>query len=156
MEQGETSGRIRVMLGEKERLPYNEAMRMNNRPIVICESNHGGKLPQTNSFASLKAEGAVLSVVKYAEDGDGIILRIVDHSGKQQDAVLSLLGKEYAVHLGAYEIKTLKTDGRTVWETDLLERAAGERQDFPRFSGMLCPETEQDGPGLERGEMYKA
>ena len=156
MEQGETSGRIRVMLGEKERLPCNEAMRMNNRPIVICESNHDGKLPQTNSFASLKAEGAVLSVVKYAEDGDGIILRIVDHSGKQQDAVLSLLGKEHAVHLGAYEIKTLKTDGRTVWETDLLERAAGERQDFPHLSEMLCTDTEQDGPGLERGDMYQA
>ena len=70
--------------------------------------------------------------------------------------MLSLLGKEYAVHLGAYEIKTLKTDGRTVWETDLLERAADERQDFPHLSEMLCTDTEQDGPGLERGEMYKA
>ena len=48
------------------------------------------------------------------------------------------------------------TDGRTAWETDLLERAADERQDFPHLSEMLCPETEQDRSGLERGEMYKA
>lgn len=120
-EQGITAGSMRVILKNKRYSPAEEAMRFNNRPIVVCESNHDGSLAQTGCFASIKADNAVISVVKYAENNDGIIVRATDFSGKKQDADLALYGNEYNILLGANEIKTLKLNGGVLTEVNMLE-----------------------------------
>lgn len=120
MEQGEVSGKIRLSFATNI-YENDEAMKFNNPPTVVCESNHGGLLPSYDSFARLNADNAVISAIKYAEDGSGVILRIVDYSGKDQDAELVFQGEKYPVELSPYEIKTFKISNGKLTETDMLE-----------------------------------
>lgn len=121
MEQGITEGRIRLFLDPARCCPQIEANRFNNPPLVIDESNHGGDLPSRESFCSLAAESAILSVIKTAEDGDGIVFRVVEYAGRKQTAALTFEGKTYDIPLGAHEIKTVKLSGGALSEVDLLE-----------------------------------
>lgn len=120
-EQGITGGSMRVLLKNKRYFQSEEAMRFNNRPVVVCESNHSGRCEQTDSYVSLKAANAVISTVKYAENDDGTVVRIVDFSGEEQTAVMSLFGKEYSISLKANEIKTLKLSNGVLTEVNILE-----------------------------------
>ncbi len=121
MDQGITEGRIRVMHGGEYINPSAEAMNFNNPPVIICESNHDGTLPSENSYISLKADNAVISTVKYSEDNSGVIIRIIDYSGKKQAAVLSVLGYNYTITLQANEIKTIKLNDSQISEVNLIE-----------------------------------
>lgn len=120
MEQGITEGRIRVMIGKCNN-PSNEAASFNNPPIIVCESNHDGKLPPENSYISLEADNAIISTVKYSEDNSGMILRIVDYSGADQNVVLNAFGNKYDIGLMANEIKTIKLNKSGISEVNLLE-----------------------------------
>lgn len=121
MEQGITEGMIRIMHGKTCANPSDEAMKLNNPPIIVCESNHDGKLPTENSYISLIAENATIGAVKYSEDDSGVIVRIVDHSGKKQAVVLSFMGETYKFTLNANEIKTLKINESKISQVNLLE-----------------------------------
>ncbi len=121
MEQGITEGSIRIMPDIEDSSPVLSAMCFNNPPVVICESNHDGTLPGEMSYLSLEADHAAIGAVKYAEDENGIIVRIADYSGKAQQTILSVFGKQHAIQLGANEIKTLLiTEGHAV-EVNLIE-----------------------------------
>lgn len=120
MEQGEVSGKIRISFANAVS-ENEEAMKFNNPPMVVCESNHNGKLAQTNSLMELKGDNAVISTIKYAESGDGVVVRIADYSGKAQMAELIFEGKKYPVSLSAHEIKTVKISNGNLVETDMLE-----------------------------------
>lgn len=119
MEQGITGGRIRAMFNFA--YPISEAMSFLNPPKVICESNHDGCLSACDSFFSLCAEKAAINAIKYAEDGDAIIIRISCTFDHTQSAVLTVFGKEYEIKLSAYEIKTLKYHKGELSEVNLLE-----------------------------------
>ncbi len=119
MEQGITSGQIRVMLGECA-APL-DAMKFNNPPIVICESNHTGKMPPTAEFIRFTANSAVVSAVKHCEDDDGIIIRIVNY-GAEENASLNLYGRDYNISIGKREIKTLKYKENALTEVNMLEK----------------------------------
>lgn len=120
MEQGINEGNIRVVLDGSEKSPSCEASLFNNKPIVICESNHEGDLPYSQSYASLKADNALLTAIKHGED-DGTVFRVVDYSGKAQNTVLTVSGKEYLFELGANEIKTFKIDNGDIKEINMIE-----------------------------------
>ena len=125
MEQGITTGKIRTMLDFG--YPISEAMCFLNPPTVICESNHGGELPPETGFFSLSAENAAIHAIKYAEDGNGIIFRIVSGADRKQEAVLSAFDAQFVITLGEYEIKTLKyCDGKLI-EVNMLENELTEK-----------------------------
>ncbi len=51
---------------------------------------HEGSLPPRQSFVSIAPENVVLTAVKKAEDGDGLILRLYEWAGKQNDVHITV------------------------------------------------------------------
>ena len=55
-------------------------------------THHPGYLGAEHSFVSVKDDGVVLTAIKRSEDGDGLIVRMFDWSGKASQAQLTLPG----------------------------------------------------------------
>ena len=107
-----------------------EAGDLNDPMDAVVVDAHPGRLPSRHAFLELDAPGVTLEAVKQAEDGDGLIVRIVERHGAQTTVRLSLPGgiagacecnlleddeADVAVDDGAitfdiqpYEIRTLK------------------------------------------------
>ncbi|HEU4672262.1 MAG TPA: glycosyl hydrolase-related protein, partial [Candidatus Limnocylindrales bacterium] len=100
---------------------------LNQPPDVLLESFHGGPLPPVGSYLAVEPEHVVLGAVKVAEDGDDLVVRLVETAGRTASARLSApcLGRELDVEIGPYEIRTFRLprdpEARAL-ETDLLER----------------------------------
>ncbi len=94
-------------------------------PIPTYQGIHGGHLPKSGSWLSLESPGVVLTAIKQAEDGKGLIFRCVELSGKACPARLEIAfaGVRWSGDFGAFEIKSLRLDlrSKTISEVDLLE-----------------------------------
>ena len=103
-----------------------EAAMLLNAPLTILpESSHGGSLPQSGSFLSLRAAHAAVDAVKMAQDGSGLVVHVHETARMAQDACLLIpsLGVEHAFHLLPGQIRCFRfspADG-SVTETDLIE-----------------------------------
>ncbi|MFH1538762.1 MAG: glycosyl hydrolase-related protein, partial [bacterium] len=62
----------------------------NYTPHVIRPGKHGGKLPATHSFFSASPANVIITAVKMAEDGDGVIIRLVETDGREGIATVRL------------------------------------------------------------------
>jgi alpha-mannosidase len=103
------------------------AAELNQRPAALIESFHDGPLPLAASYASVEPEHVVLGAVKLAEDGDDLVVRLVETAGRAGAAQveLPLLGRRVDVQIGPFEIRTFRLPrdpGAEVVEVDLLER----------------------------------
>lgn len=119
-DQGITEGRFRVFFNDNHDFAPNEAVNFNNPPIVICETNHNG-ITSKNDFVKFDAKQASLTTIKYSENGDSIILRIVSYNSLSQIAHLELYKNIFDFTLSPYEIKTLKYQNGTLCESNMLE-----------------------------------
>jgi alpha-mannosidase len=103
------------------------AAELNQRPTVLTESFHEGDLPTSASYASVVPDHVVLGSVKLAEDGDDLVIRVVETAGRAADARVDLpeWGTTVDVAIGPFEIRTFRVPrdaaGQPV-EVDLLER----------------------------------
>ncbi len=102
------------------------AWELNCPPFCVNEYTHAGTLPAV--WAGLYAEPSniLLSVLKRAEDGQGLVVRGYETAGIATGARVALpsAGVEWCVAFGPHEIRTWRVDVqcRTVEEVDLLER----------------------------------
>lgn len=62
----------------------------NHPMIVISATLQDGDMPLSKSFAEVKTSSVVLSTIKPAEDGNGIILRLVEYNGVNAEAEVAL------------------------------------------------------------------
>ena len=104
-----------------------EALVINQRPIVLLESFHDGPLAQTGSYIAVEPETVVAGAIKLAEDGDDLVVRIVETCGRAAPAriMLPTSGREVVFNIAPFEIRTFRIPrdpDRPVAETDLLER----------------------------------
>jgi len=104
------------------------AAELNQSPLVLASTFHPlGTLPPSSSFMSVEPANILLTVLKQAEDGDGLILRAYETAGDATRAVIRMpaWGRTVEVYFGAYEIKTLRVSQQDsslpVVETNLLE-----------------------------------
>ena len=104
------------------------AAQFNQRPTVLLESAHPGPLPLVASYASIEPDHVVIGALKLAEDGDELVVRIVETAGRGARAIAKLPDRDQPleVDIGPFEIRTFRvrsadTGGAAV-ETDLLER----------------------------------
>ncbi|MCU1490382.1 MAG: alpha-mannosidase, partial [Acidimicrobiaceae bacterium] len=102
------------------------AEQLNQVPLVVLEHFHPGELPPARAFCSSGDRSVVVSVVKVAEDGSGLVLRLVETSGERAAATieLALLGRSFEVELAPSEVKTFLVPlqpGELVREVSLLE-----------------------------------
>ncbi len=62
----------------------------NHKLIVAAATTQSGPLPTVQSYARVETENVVLTSVKLAEDGSGLVLRLNELSGKDIEAVVIL------------------------------------------------------------------
>lgn len=97
-----------------------------NEPLIPLPPLGGGKdLGPEGGFLEVKPGNVIPSVLKKAEDGDELVLRLYETSGRATEAELCLPqeGRSYRIRMGPYEIKTLKLPSDLPpREVDMLER----------------------------------
>jgi alpha-mannosidase len=96
-------------------------MQFCNPPLVITEANHPGHLSQEQSYVSIENNSSLLTVMKQAEDADGIIIRAYEYAGQSDPIQIRFPKKEFAFELDRYAIKTVCVSRDMACETDILE-----------------------------------
>src|SRR5208283_4230622 len=81
---------------------------LNYKLLSMSASRHQGQFAAEHSFVEVEPDNLVLTAVKEAEDGDGLILRFYEWAGKEVDAKLAL-----------------PAGAQSAEETDLMERPLG-------------------------------
>jgi alpha-mannosidase len=81
---------------------------LNNPLIPVVAQSHPGRLPREYSFLSVEPSNVIVTALKKAESGDGLILRFYECEGLPGDATIRFGAKAGSVR-----------------ETDLLERPIG-------------------------------
>ncbi|HSK51537.1 MAG TPA: glycoside hydrolase family 38 C-terminal domain-containing protein [Clostridia bacterium] len=104
-----------------------EAAVLNGRPNVLIESFHDGPLAQTASFLQVEPDHVVAGAVKLAEDGDDLVVRVVEIAGRAGPARIELPAweRQVAFEIRPFEIRTFRIPrdpSAPPVETDLLER----------------------------------
>ncbi|MGB7295831.1 MAG: glycoside hydrolase family 38 C-terminal domain-containing protein [Candidatus Aminicenantales bacterium] len=114
---GKRSSRLTAV--DREALVRNE-----KPPLLAFFPAGGGKRPQP--FIVLGDPAVEVAAVKKAEDGNDLIIRLFEPTGKNRETTLSLpwVGAKKTIRLRAFEIKTLAFNPRSgrFRELDLLER----------------------------------
>jgi alpha-mannosidase len=106
--------------------PSRAAAELNEHPITVVETLHGGDLPLSASFASTTSDHVDLVVLKRAEDGRDLVVRLVETIGEPASATLELpaLGRSDSIQLNPWELQTLvvpRDPDRPVRLVDLVE-----------------------------------
>jgi alpha-mannosidase len=103
------------------------AAELNQPPVVLFATFHPeGSLPPSDSFVTVEPENVMMTVLKQAEDGDGMVLRAFETCGSAAHASIRLpkLGRVIEADFGANEIKTFlipQDSSKVIIETNLLE-----------------------------------
>ena len=98
-----------------------EAATAINAPLVVIPvAAHAGTKTVSESFATLSGPGVEMTAVKRAEDGDAVVMRLVETAGRPADATVTL-GAALA-------------SATTVTEADLLEQPIGPASPISRKS----------------------
>ena len=125
MEQGEHRFSYEVM--PTTELGWNNVIRaareLNVKPVNIIENNHVGNLPSQYEGIFCNNDHVLLSAIKRAEDGSGLVLRAYETDGTASTASFSgdLLKVPLNADFKPYEIKTfLLADDKKEWKEVLL------------------------------------
>ena len=103
------------------------AAELNQSPVAMFATFHPeGTLPQSDSFLTVEPQNVMVTVLKEAEDGDGLVLRALETSGAAARARIHLpkLDRLIESDFGPCEIKTFHIphdSAGAVRETNLLE-----------------------------------
>ncbi|MBB6735801.1 alpha-mannosidase [Cohnella zeiphila] len=102
------------------------AAELNCKPAAVIETYHEGKLPQTDSYATVDKSNIIVSALKQAEDNDDLIVRCYETDKKRTSAEIALpkFGRTIRAEFAPSEIKTFRIPRNPelpVTETNLLE-----------------------------------
>ena len=128
IDQGERHFHFYIQGGEiDDRLEKveREALSINEKPMTLSFFPEGRILPG-EPFVTTSDPAIIISTIKKAEDGNDLILRLFEPTGRNRSSEISLpfLDLTVNVNLMAFEIVTLRVnlDTRNWIITDLLER----------------------------------
>lgn len=93
----------------KDQAIHRDAALLNSPLTAIMESYHAGELAPEYCGLSLDCEAVEIGAVKEAEDGNGVIVRIVERSGNTQCVHMNFtaLNRTAELRLTPFEIRTL-------------------------------------------------
>ena len=99
------------------------AAALNQPPIVVRETFHRGELPRTASQASVSCKNVLLNVIKPAEDGEGLIVRLSETANIPAHAQIDLpfANASFEADFKPLEIKTFRVDRSGAHPLNLLE-----------------------------------
>lgn len=109
---------------------YRAGLGLNNPllPVEVADTISAKTLPPSQSFCTLTADNLVLSALKRADQGQGVLLRVYDIEGVPADTAVEFLGRKTALretsileetagaatqetlHVAPYKIKTLQLE----------------------------------------------
>jgi alpha-mannosidase len=93
---------------------------------VMYQGIHPGDRPESASFLSVDSANVVVTAVKEAEDGDDIIVRCFESTGRESKATVNLAfaNTQWSGTFHPFEIKTLRITRKThaVREVNILEQ----------------------------------
>jgi len=105
--------------------PFRRAAELLEPPAIIYQGIHSGTMPKSASFLSVENDKIEISSVKKAENSDDLIIRCVETSGENTNAVadLKFIGRKWEGSFRPCEIKTLRVNIKTgeISEVNLLE-----------------------------------
>lgn len=118
--------------GWAEAETVKRAAEFNRPPTVLATTFHKGPLPQKGSFLSVRSPSVVVSALKWAEEGEAIVVRLYETGKTAAKATVSLplLNRTFEASFGPCEIKTFRVpldETQPVQETDLLEWTEEEK-----------------------------
>ena len=121
--------------GWREALTVRQGYDLNYKLFSMQTEKHEGPLAAEHSFVQMHPDNLILTAMKKAEDGSGVVLRFYEWAGREGDAKLALPGGvesvsetdlmerttgplsvrngEVTVHTKPYEIKTIKVQFRS-------------------------------------------
>jgi alpha-mannosidase len=97
-----------------------------NSPVAVHhESRHAGTLSKEKSLLHCDNPFVLIGAVKRSEEGDGVVIRLIETAGEKQTCLLSgeLMPAPTTITLNAFEIQTLLIAGSSITFVDFLERA---------------------------------
>jgi len=128
MDQGWHTARFQLVphAGTWEDAPVvRRAWELNAPAFVHLESSHSGSLAPALSFLECTADEVAITVLKHSEDGDDLIVRGYETTGRgaQGELVMSHSTQSFEVEFAPHEIKTLRINPETweIVEVNLLE-----------------------------------
>ncbi|MBQ8401430.1 MAG: hypothetical protein IJX14_05825, partial [Clostridia bacterium] len=122
LSQGITEGRMRICFDAVTPAgAFAMAEHFADPPIVIDEAWHDGISSPARSFCTIDAGSTGMTVLKYAEAGEGFVLRLAEYDGKPDSVRLHLPERDAEVQMKPYEIKTIRCVGTAVTEVSMLE-----------------------------------
>lgn len=121
MDQGEHEFTYTIFPFESFTESEKQAQLLNNRPTVIVETFHHGKLGTKYSGINISESNIIVTALKKHEDSNAFVLRCYEAENKKTSAKIRLFDTEFNADFRANEIKTFIIDGDTVNETNFLE-----------------------------------
>ena len=124
IDQGERDFSFQFSVGATEELKVGaarKAQHFNMKPMALSFYPTGiGSIPA--SPLKLQDTSVItINAFKKADNGDGYIIRLFNPTACDQSCKLTFYDKELSVNFGCYEIKTLRFDGNSFSETNLVE-----------------------------------
>jgi alpha-mannosidase len=100
------------------------AEELNTETPIVYQGIHPGTRAQSDSFLSVDTPNIVVSAIKRSEDGDDLILRAYETSGRATHASFDLgfIKTKWSGDFHPFEIKTLRIHGASIAEVNALEQ----------------------------------
>lgn len=124
IEQGERDFSFLFTGGNSELLrPHASriAQHFNMKPMSLSFYPTGTKQKPQSPVRLYGTDVITVNAIKTAEKNDGYIVRLFNPTDSAQSCRLSFGNAEIALQFGVYEIKTVRFDGESLFETDLME-----------------------------------
>ncbi len=128
IDQGERTFRFWLNAGRSnDRLQnINREAKIHNEPLMALCCFPSGQGEKLKTGVQISDENIELSALKMSEDGNSLILRLFEPTGKKRRAKVIILffGISFDISLDSFELKTIAIDikSKSLFETDLLER----------------------------------
>jgi alpha-mannosidase len=93
---------------------------------VVYQGIHPGSRPESASFLSVDSPNVIVTAVKESEDGDDLIIRCFEATGRETKATVNLAfaNTRWSGAFHPFEIKTLRLNRKTyaITEVNILEQ----------------------------------
>ena len=120
--QGINEGRMRICFAAYTPAgAFAAAEHFTDPPVVIDEAWHDGIPSPERSFCTIDAGSTGMTVLKQAEAGEGLVLRLAEYDGKPDTVTVHLPEGDTVVQMNPYEIKTIRCVDAAVTEVSMLE-----------------------------------
>ncbi len=90
---------------------HRRAALLNTAPRCVTETFHHGPLGEKYEGCTCDSEDLILTAIKMAEDGDDVVVRVLEANGTNAKGTLRLLGKTISLSASPNAIKTVNENG---------------------------------------------